>query len=252
MTKRSHKILRWIPTVLIPFLVAALLEIFVRNGWLPDYLFPAPSAIAAAIWDNRTELIQQSLRTLLSSLTGLLISAFAGISGALLLSSSKILERALYPYAAFFQTVPLIAIAPILVIWFGFGWPTVVAASVIASIFPVIANTVSGMWSTPQPLLDLFRLYGASRWRILLQLKLPHAVPQILTGLRIASGLAMIGAIVGEFIAGGGLGGTIDSAKMQQRLDIVFAAVLIASFLGLFLIFLVNIFSSLVLRRFKL
>jgi NitT/TauT family transport system permease protein len=121
----------------------------------------------------------------------------------------------------------------------------------IVSIFPVIANTFAGLNSTDPALLDLFRLYGASRFRTLLKLRLPQAVPQILTGLKISSGLAMIGAVIGEFIAGGGLGGVIDASRTQQRLDKVFAAIALASFSGLFILFLLNIISSVALKKWK-
>src|SRR4029077_2796392 len=121
----------------------------------------------------------------------------------------------------------------------------------IASIFPVIANTLAGMWATDRSLKDLFNLYGARRWQILFKLRLPNAIPQIFTGIKISSGLAMIGAIVGEFIAGGGLGGLIDAARNQQRLDKVFAAVLIASFAGIVIIAVLNLLELLFLGNWK-
>ena len=149
----------------------------------------------------------------------------------------------------FFQTVPIIAIAPLLVIWFGYGTRTVVASAFVVSIFPVIANTLSGILSTEPALRDLFRLYGASTLVTLLKLRFPAALPQILTGLRVASGLAVIGAIVGEFIGGQGLGSVVDVARTQQRVDKVFAAVLLASVLGLALFGLINLVSYVTLRR---
>ena len=118
-------------------------------------------------------------------------------------------------------------------IWFGYGTRTVVASAFVVSIFPVIANTLSGILSTEPALRDLFRLYGASTFVTLWKLRFPAALPQILTGLRVASGLAVIGAIVGEFIGGQGLGSVVDVARTQQRVDKVFAAVLLASVLGL-------------------
>lgn len=132
-----------------------------------------------------------------------------------------------------FQTVPIIAIAPLLVIWLGYGMPTVIAAAFIVSVFPIIANTVSGLLSTDRSLVQLFQMFGASRIQTLVQLRIPSAFPQILTGIKISSGLAVIGAIVGEFISGNGLGGVVDAAKNQQRIDRVFAAVLLASLLGI-------------------
>jgi len=125
----------------------------------------------------------------------------------------------------------------------------VVASAFIVSIFPVIANTLNGILSTDPALRDLFRLYGASPAVTLWKLRFPAALPQVLTGLRIAGGLAVIGAIVGEFIGGQGLGSVIDIARTQQRTDKVFAAVLLASLLGLALFGCINMVSWLVLRR---
>jgi NitT/TauT family transport system permease protein len=135
------------------------------------------------------------------------------------------------------------------VIWFGYGLRAVVAAAFIVSVFPVIANTLAGLQSVDPALRDLFRLYGASGWARLTKLSLPWALPNILTGLRIAAGLAVIGAIVGEFVGGGGLGVVVLEAMRQQRTDLVFAAVLHAAALGLGLFAAVSFASRTTLRR---
>lgn len=235
---------------LIPFVLLTLTaELLVRQGFVRGYLLPAPSAVLRAMIDSRAELFQALGSTSLGSLIGFAMSALVGTAIAVLLSASRGIQRAFYPYAIFFQTVPLIAVAPLLVIWFGFGIRTVIASSFVASVFPVIANTLSGILSTDPPLRDLFKLYGASPLVTLFKLRLPAALPQMLTGLRVSAGLAVIGAIVGEFIAGGGLGAVVDVARTQQRIDKVFAAVLLASLLGLGLFGLINLFSYLTLRR---
>jgi NitT/TauT family transport system permease protein len=199
--------------------------------------------------DSRQELAQAMLKTSAAALIGFGLSTLAGISIAVLLSSSPLIQRAFYPYAVFFQTVPIIAIAPLLVIWFGYGMRTVIASAFVVSIFPVIANALSGILATDPALRDLFRLYGASTRVTLFKLRFPAALPQILTGLRVAAGLAVIGAIVGEFIGGEGLGSIVDVARTQQRVDKVFAAVLLASVLGLTLFGMINLISYLTLRR---
>lgn len=235
---------------LIPFVVITLaLEWMVRTGFVASYLVPAPSAVFRALLDNRDELATAMSKTSAAALAGFALSTLWGIAIAVLLSSSRAIQRSFYPYAVFFQTVPIIAIAPLLVIWFGYGMKTVIASAFIVSIFPVIANTLQGLLSTDPALLDLFRLYGASRGVTLVKLGFPAALPQILTGLRVASGLAVIGAIVGEFIGGAGLGSVVDVARTQQRVDKVFAAVLLASVLGLLLFGLINLISALTLRR---
>jgi len=227
---------------LIPFVLLTLIaEFLVREGFVRAYLFPAPSAVLRAMIDSRVELLQALLSTSVGSLVGFVMSALTGIAIAVLLSSSRGVQRAFYPYAIFFQTVPLIAVAPLLVIWFGFGIRTVIASAFVASVFPVIANTLSGILSTDPPLRDLFKLYGASPLVTLFKLRLPAALPQVFTGLRVSAGLAVIGAIVGEFIAGGGLGSVVEIARTQQRIDKVFAAVLLASLLGLALFGFINL-----------
>jgi len=235
---------------LIPFVAVTLAtELLVRGGLVKAYLVPAPSSIFLAILDNGTELAAALGKTSAAALIGFALSTSAGIAFAVFLSSSRAIQRAFYPYAVFFQTVPIIAIAPLLVIWFGYGMRTVVASAFIVSIFPVIANTLTGLLSTDPALRDLFRLYGASTRVTLFKLRFPAALPQILTGLRIASGLAVIGAIVGEFIGGQGLGSVVDVARTQQRTDKVFAAVLLASLLGLALFGLINWIGAITLRR---
>jgi NitT/TauT family transport system permease protein len=235
---------------LIPFVVVTLaLEWMVRAGIVAGYLVPAPSAVFRALLDNRDELAAAMAKTSTGALVGFALSTLSGIVIAVLLSSSRAIQRSFYPYAVFFQTVPIIAIAPLLVIWFGYGMKTVIASAFIVSIFPVIANTLQGLLSTDPALRDLFRLYGASAAVTLVKLRFPAALPQILTGLRVASGLAVIGAIVGEFIGGAGLGSVVDVARTQQRVDKVFAAVLLASVLGLALFGLINLISAVTLRR---
>ena len=177
-----------------------------------------------------------------------------GILVAVVLSTSRLVQRALYPYTVFFQTVPIVAVAPLLVIWFGFGLQSVAIAAFIVSVFPVIANTLSGLLATDPALRDLFRLYGAGGPATLVKLRLPAALPQIVTGLRIAAGLAVIGAIVGEFVAArlegnAGLGVMVMVATKRGQTDLVFAAMLASSVLGLAMFGAVNLVGHLLLRR---
>jgi NitT/TauT family transport system permease protein len=231
---------------LLPLLVGiGACEIAVRFNWVPSYLIPAPSEVFRSLIDDHSELALATWTTLSSALTGLFLSFGTGTLFAIALSSSETARRAFYPYAVFFQTVPIISIAPLLVIWFGFGQPTVIASAAIVSVFPIIASTLLGLKSTDPALIDLFNLYSATGRQTLYMLKIPFALPQIFSGLRIASGLAVVGAIVGEFIGGGGLGSVVDSARTQQRIDRVFAAVLISSLLGIVLVGAVNVISAL-------
>ena len=243
----KRKIASLLPPLLPLILSMGLMETAVRLGCAPSYLIPAPSEVIRSLIDDRVELAVAAWTTLSSALAGVLLSFTTGTLFAIALSSSDLARRAFYPYAVFFQTVPIISIAPLLVIWFGFGQPTVIASAAIVSVFPIIASTLLGLKSTEPALIDLFTLYSASARQMLYRLKIPFALPQIFSGLRIASGLAVVGAIVGEFIGGGGLGSVVDSARTQQRIDRVFAAVLISALLGAVLVGAVNLISALTL-----
>ena len=235
---------------LLPLIVViSLFEISARIGIIPTYLVPAPSKVFETLFLDSKDLWLAAGSTAMAALIGFLASLMIGLSVSIGLSKSKLIQQIFYPYAVFFQTVPVIAIAPLLVIWLGYGLPTIIASAFIVSVFPVIASSLAGLLSTDPALLDLFSLYGASSLDQLFKLRLPFALPQILTGARIASGLAVIGAIVGEFIGGGGLGGIVDEARTQQRIDRVFAAVLLASVLGLALFGCINLLSRYFLRN---
>lgn len=237
----------WLP-VLPAVALIVLLEGLSRGGWIPAYLAPAPSEVLQAFGTEFVNLRTAATETLSAALIGFFSASILGVFIGLILSSARWVQTAFFPYAIFFQTVPIIAIAPLLVIWFGFGMPTVIMSALIVCIFPVIAATLAGIQSTEKPLLELFTLYRATALQTMLSLKLPFALPQIFTGLRISAGLAVIGAIVGEFIAGGGLGGLIDVSRTRQRVDIVFAAILLASAIGLLLVGLTRLLRRFVLR----
>lgn len=220
------------PTLIMTFILIACIEILLRIFTVPDYLFPLPSQTFLTLWESRQDLIVALLETSSNALIGLILSTIGGVGFALVISLSPWLKAGILPVALFFQTVPIIAIAPMLVIWFGFGAPTVIASSCIVSFFPILASSLKGLESTPKSALELLQLYRADSLETYMKLKLPFAVPWILNGLRISLGLAIVGALVGEFIAGGGLGSLIDSARTQQRADLVFAAVLASCILG--------------------
>lgn len=244
-----RQLLRNVVPPIIPMIVTmAGVEVAVQCAWVPSFLVPAPSSVLASMVGEGSELWRATLETTVASLMGFGMSIGVGSVVAVALSSAPWIQRAFYPYAVFFQTVPIIAIAPLLVIWFGWS-RTVVASAFIVSIFPIIANTLTGLLSADPALCDLFQLYGAKRLATLFKLKLPFALPHILTGLRIAAGLAVIGAIVGEFITGSGIGGSIMVSRQQSRVDKVFAGLLLASLIGIALFMSINFISRLALRR---
>ena len=236
---------------LIPLVVIMMIaETLSRKGIVPAFLMPAPSQVFQSVLDDPDSFKKAFFETGMASMLGLLLSTMVGLCSALILSYSKTIREMFYPYALFFQTVPIIAIAPILVIWLGYGMPTVIASSFIVSVFPVIANSVMGLLSTDPQLLGLFKMMDASPTQVLFKLRLPYAIPQILAGFQIAGGLAVIGAIVGEFISGSGLGGLVDSARNQQRVDRVFAAVLLAALLGIIFFTFVSLLRRSLMKKF--
>lgn len=224
------------PSFLLALFLLIFFEVGAAVGWINPALIPPPSQVLKTMVELKADFAQAFFETSLNVLAGFVLSAVLGLAIAFVLSLSEFLRRAILPFAIFFQTVPIIAIAPLLVIYFGFGAPTVIAASAIVSIFPILAGALLGLQSLDPGELELFRLYGADRSQILKRLRIPSAYPQIYGGLKVAAGLAVIGAVAGEFVAGGGLGALIDSARTQQRIDIVFAALLLLSILGLALI----------------
>jgi NitT/TauT family transport system permease protein len=243
------------PVATLVVLVGAW-EGLVRLLDVPAFLMPPPSAIFRAALAERVLLGGAMASTAKAAFAGLLLSVALGTSMGIVLSLSRLVERGLYPYTLFLQTVPIVAIAPLLVLWFGVGFRAVAVSAFIVSVFPVIANTLAGLRSIDPGLYDLFRLYRASPTDTLLKLKLPSALPSAVTGFRVASGLAVIGAIVGEFVAGfsegnAGLGITVLAAYRQLRTDLLFAAVLAASALGLLLFGAVSFAGSLALRRWQ-
>lgn len=243
-----------VPPLVALVVLLTLWEGTVRLLEVPRWLVPPPSAIGAAGAQEASSLLGAAVTTGRSALVGFGLSAVLGVLVAVLLASSRMVERALYPYTLFLQTVPIVAIAPLLVLWFGPGPRAVAVSSFIVSLFPVIANTLTGLRSVEPSLRDMFRLYGARRLATLWKLELPAAMPHLFTGLRIASGLAVIGAIVGEFVAGfsegsAGLGILVLSAYRQLRTDLLFAAVLAASGLGLVLFGVVSLTGARLLRR---
>ncbi len=249
-TSRPSWLRLGLPPVAVFLASMAIAQGIVELKLVPAWLLPPPTRVLAALWNQWSVLGPALWFTTRASLAGFALSVLVGVGAAVLMVSSRWVQRAFYPYAVFFQTVPIIAIAPLLVIWFGWGMQTIIIAAFIVSIFPVLANALTGLLSTDPALKDLFRLYGASRWATLFKLRLPAALPSIMTGLRIAGGLAVIGAIVAEMVVGqSGLGAALAEARQRQNTDVVFAGVLLAAFLGLGFFALVNLLAHLVLHR---
>ncbi len=214
-------------------------EIGVRITNTPPYLLPTPSLITKTLVKDFPILFPALLVTIKITVVAFLTATLSGLSLAILMAQSKWIEKSLYPYAIVLQTVPITAIAPLIVIWFKnntFG--ALVLCAWIVALFPVISNTTFGLNSLDPNLKDLFRLYKASPWQTMLQLRLPSALPYFLSGLRISGGLALIGAVVAEFVAGtggsnSGIAYQILIASYNLQIPRMFAALVMIALLGI-------------------
>jgi NitT/TauT family transport system permease protein len=243
--------------ILLPLVVAAAgtvaWELIVRLNNIPPYVLPGPMAVVQTLVADWGVLSESLLTTLLTTLEGFIAAGVGGIALALLFNQSKWLEYSLFPYAVILQVTPVIAIAPLLLIYLPQP-AAVLACAWIVAFFPVLANTTLGLNSVDRNLADLFALYGASRAQVLVHLKLPAALPAMLGGVRIAGGLSLIGAVVAEIAAGSagaGSGLAFRIAESGYRLNIprMFAALLLLSVAGIAIFFALSFVSHLALRR---
>jgi NitT/TauT family transport system permease protein len=243
--------------ILLPVIVAAAgtlgWEALVRINQIPPYVLPSPLAVLHTLIADWAVLSASLLTTLLTTLEGFVAAAVGGIALALLFNQSKWLEYSLFPYAVVLQVTPVIAIAPLLLIYLPQQTAVVVCAWIVG-FFPVLANTTLGLNSVDRNLAGLFELYGASRLQTLRYLKLPAALPYILGGLRIAGGLSLIGAVVAEIAAGtagAGSGLAYRIAESGYRLNIprMFAALFLLSIAGIVIYGVLALTSHLLLRR---
>ena len=245
--------------ILFPVLLGAALLVFwqwiVAARQIPVYVLPSPSAIAVAFGDNFGSLMVSMLATLQVTALAFIAALMAGVALAILFSQSRLAERALYPYAVILQVTPVVAIAPLILIWVGFD-RVEIALVLIASLvafFPILSNTTLGLKSADFNLMELMRLYGASRWQILWRLQLPSALPYLLGALKIAGGLALIGAVVAEFVAGSGtatgLAWRIIEAGNRLQIATMFAALGLLAALGVAIFAALSGLEYLLLRR---
>lgn len=236
---------RWIPPLVALLIGLAIWQAAVVLLKIPKILLPPPTAVMTAAWENCGRLATATMVTAAAAAFGFGLSLISGTLVAMLFSQSRLVRNSLFPYAIFLQTVPIVAIAPLVVIWLGEGFAAVVVIAWIVSLFPIITNGTAGMLRVPTTQRELFQLCKATRWQTLRQLQLPAAMPNLVTGARIASGLSVLGAIVGEYFAGAGaqrpgLGYLIFAAKDQFALDTLFAAVLLCTLLGVAMFTLVG------------
>ena len=245
--------------ILLPLAVAVALlgawEWAVAHWQVPVYVLPAPSAILRAFADNFTSLMTSLLSTLTVTVEAFLAATVLGTATAVAFSQSRLLERTFYPYAVILQVTPVVAIAPLILIWVGFERINL-ALTIIATIvafFPILAGATLGLKSADFNLIDLSRLYGASQMQTLWRIRLPTALPYLLSGMKTAGGLALIGAVVAEFVAGSGtatgLAWRIVESGNRLEIATLFAALMLLAVTGVVIFAALSLLEWLLLRR---
>ena len=234
----------------------ALLLVLLGVGWwaitaaevFPAYLVPAPGDVANELVTEREMLARHTWVTTYETVLGFLLAAAIGMLAAVLIVYSPTLEKALYPLILFAQVIPKIAIAPILVVWFGFGPMPKVILAVLIAFFPVVVSGVAGLRSTDPELLDLSATMGASRWKTFRKIRFPNSLPHLLSGLKVAVTLAVVGAVVGEFVgADEGLGYVLLLASGNLNSSLLFADLILMSALGVVLFVMVEVAEKLLI-----
>jgi NitT/TauT family transport system permease protein len=222
---------------------------------VPSYILPGPVAILAAFWADHLSLLISLLSTLGITAAALLAAASLGMILALAMAASRLARAAIQPWAVVLQVTPVVAIAPLIIIWVNQQFAALVVCATIVAFFPVLSNTAAGLAATPPELADLFRLNGATRRQTLFLLRLPAALPYFLAGLRIAGTLALVGAVVAEFVAssGGfasGLAGRILEAGYRLEIPRMFAALTLLAIAGILIYAALGWFERSILRRY--
>jgi NitT/TauT family transport system permease protein len=249
----AERALRYALPALAFVLALALWEAVVRVNAIPPYILPAPSLILNTLVADWGVLSQSLWVTLRTTALALFAATVGGVLLALLFASSRLVELSLFPFAVILQVTPIIAIAPLLLIYLEPNTAVLVCAWIVA-FFPILSNTVLGLASVNHDLRDLFALYGANRWKTLFYLRVPAALPYFLGGLRIAGGLALIGAVVAEIAAGtaghgSGLAYRIVESGYRLNVPRMFAALLLISLAGIAIFAVLSLLQHLMLRR---
>ena len=244
-----------IAPVMVGILVIVAWDIFVRVTKMPPYLLPGPLLVLQTLISDWKELFPSLMITLEITLTDFVAAVVSGLLVAILFTQSKWIERSLFPYAVILQTTPIVAIAPLIIIWLKNNtFAALVVCAWIVAFFPIVSNTTLGLNSVDHNLSNVFQLYRASRWQTLLYLRLPSALPYFLGGLRISGGLALIGAVVAEFVAGtggakSGLAYQILMASYNLQIPRMFAALLMTTALGVIIFVLLTLVSDFLLSN---
>ena len=245
---RRRRLGQVLPPLLFAIAVLAVWQLYVGVSGIKDSSLPAPTEIAKALWNDRSLLISNGWTTVEEIVLGYLVALILGVALAVVVSISRVAERAVYPWLVISQTVPIPAIAPIVVIWTGFDIRPKLIVIALVTFFPIAVNTADGLKSTDPELLDLLRTFGAGRWRRFRVARLPAALPFLFSGMKVAAALAVIGAVFAEWVGSSdGLGYLILTYNNQVLTTDVFATVVALSLIGIALFFAVATIECLAL-----
>jgi NitT/TauT family transport system permease protein len=231
----------WIRPFLLLILIVVAWDLAIRLFGIPPYQVPAPADVVLVLWHDWPELLWQAWPTTYATISGFLLSALFGIPVAMLIAGSKIVESYVYPLLVFSQSVPKVAIAPLFVVWFGFGLIPKVISAFLLGFFPVVVSAVQGFKSVDPDMVDLARAMQGSRFQVFCAVNLPHAMPAIFSGLKVSVTLAVVGAVVGEFVgSNSGIGYVLQRSIGTFDLPTMFAALVILALLGVMLFWIVD------------
>ena len=252
--RKREKIGRWLMPLLIMGAALILWDRICVWNEIPPYILPRPWLVMTTLWDDAAILLPALLVTLKITFLSLLLAVTGGVGLAVLFAQSRWVEMSLFPFAIILQVTPIVAIFPLINIYVDNQTAKLLLCAWIVAFFPILSNTTLGLNSIDRNLLDYFKLNGASRWQTLWHLRLPASMPYFLGGLKIAGGLALIGAVVAEFVAGAagqesGLASRIIEAGYRLKIPRLFAALLLISLTGILIFITLSAISHLILRR---
>lgn len=238
----------WLRPLIFMVLLIVLWDLAIRIFHIPPYQVPAPVDVMVTLWNEWPMLLSEAVPTTAATLYGFLLSALFGIPVAMLIASSRTIESYVYPLLVFSQSIPKVAIAPLFVVWFGFGMLPKVLSAFLLGFFPVVVSAVQGFKSVEPDLLDLARAMEAKRLQIFRMVSLPYAMPAIFSGLKVSITLAVVGAVVGEFVgSNSGIGYVLQRSIGNFELPTMFAALFVLALMGVILFWILDLIERLVI-----
>ena len=238
----------WARPLLFLLFLGVLWDVVIRLFRIPPYQVPAPVDVLITLWTDGPELLAQAVPTTIATVEGFVLSAVFGVGIAVLIVGSRTVESYVYPLLVFSQSIPKVAIAPLFVVWFGFGMMPKVLSAFLLGFFPVVVSAVQGFKSVEPDMLDLARAMEAKPLQVFRMVRFPHALPAIFSGLKVSITLAVVGAVVGEFVgSNNGLGFVLQRSIGNFELPTMFAALVVLSLIGVLLFWLLDVIERLVI-----